>query len=138
MTAKGLIVLPSGYGPEETMNRFEDEVRAKGMTVFAHVDYTAIATAVGSSLDPTDLLIFGDARIATALMQQRQIIGIDLPLKVLVWRDPLGATWLSYCDLAWVAKRHGLGRGARAELADLGRIVTAIAEAATGNPRPAS
>jgi uncharacterized protein (DUF302 family) len=138
MAAKGLIVFRSGYGPEETMNRFEDEVRAKGMTVFAHIDHTAIATAAGSSLDPTDLLIFGDARIAAALMQQAQIIGIDLPLKVLVWRDPLGTTWLSYSDLAWVARRHGLDRGARAELADLGRMVTAIAEAATGYPRPAS
>jgi uncharacterized protein (DUF302 family) len=133
MAAKGLVVLRSGYGPEETMNRFEDEVRARGMTVFAHIDHTAIATTAGSSLDPTDLLIFGDARTDAALMQQEQIIGIDLPLKVLVWRDPLGVTRLSYGDLAWIAKRHRLGRDTDAEVAGLSRIVAAIAEASTGS-----
>jgi uncharacterized protein (DUF302 family) len=131
MAAKRLIVLRSGYGPEETMNRFEDEVRARRMTVFAHVDHAAIAAAAGSSLAPTDLLIFGNSETETALMQRAQIIGIDLPLRVLVWRDPFGATWLSYGDLAWIAKRHRLGHDTDAKVASLSRIVAAIAKAAT-------
>src|ERR1700752_3553989 len=81
MSADGLITLPSSFGPEETMNRFEAEVRARGMTVFAHVDHAAGATAVGLSLRPTELLIFGNARIGTPLMQSIQTLGIDLPLK---------------------------------------------------------
>ena len=83
MAADGLITLRSGYGPGETMNRFEAEVRAKGMTVFARVDHAAGAASVGLPLRPTDLLIFGNARAGTPLMQSVQTIGIDLPLKAL-------------------------------------------------------
>ena len=95
MVATGLITLRSGYGPEETMNRFEAEVRDKGMTVFARIDHAAGAAAFGLSLLPMDLLIFGDAKVCTPLMQSVETIGIDLPLKALVWQDGSGATWLS-------------------------------------------
>ena len=57
--------------------------------------------------DPTDLLIFGNAKGGTPLMQAVQTIGIDLPLKILVWQDAAGQTWLSYNDPHWLAKRHG-------------------------------
>src|ERR1700687_5430570 len=106
MTADGLITIESRYGPEETMNRFEAEVRARGMTVFAHVDHAAGATAAGLELRPTDLLIFGNAKGGTPLMQIAQTVGIDLPLKALVWEDSAGVTWFSYNDPAWLAKRQ--------------------------------
>src|SRR5690349_4512957 len=114
MTPDGLITIRSGYGPDETMNRFEAEVRSRGMTVFARVDHAAGATAVGLSLRPTDLLIFGHAKAGTPLMQAVQTIGIDLPLKALVWQDASGTTWLSTNDPAWLAQRHGVGETARA------------------------
>src|SRR5882757_4680481 len=101
MTADGLITIESRRGPEETMNRFEAEVRAKGMTVFAHIDHAAGAAAVGLSLRPTELLIFGNARSGTPLMESVQTIGIDLPLRTLVWQDASGITWLSYNDPQW-------------------------------------
>src|SRR5215467_6522668 len=113
MAADGLITIKSAFGPEETMKRFEAEVRAKGMTVFAHIDHAAGATAVGLPLRPTDLLIFGNAKGGTPLMQAVQSIGIDLPLKALVWQDASGATWLSYNDPAFLAKRHELGDAAK-------------------------
>jgi uncharacterized protein (DUF302 family) len=109
MAADGLITMRSSYGPKDTMNRLEAEVKAKGMTVFARIDHAAGATEVGLSLRPTELLIFGNARAGTPLMQSTQMIGIDLPLKVLVWQDEGGNTWLSYNDPSWLAKRHGLG-----------------------------
>src|SRR5262245_37466493 len=108
MAAKGLITIESRFGPEETMNRFEAEVRARGMTVFAHIDHAAGAAAAGLSLRPTELLIFGNARAGTPLMQSAQTLGIDLPLKALVWQDESGAAWLSYNDPAFLAQRHGL------------------------------
>jgi uncharacterized protein (DUF302 family) len=83
MAADGLITIRSAFGPEETMNRLEAEVRAKGLTVFAHVDHAAGAKAVGMPLRPTDLLIFGNAKVGTPLMQAEQTIGIDLPLKAI-------------------------------------------------------
>jgi uncharacterized protein (DUF302 family) len=98
MAAEGLTTVKSGYDPKETMDRLEADVRAKGVTVFARIDPTAGATAVGLTLRPTELMIFGNARGGTPLMQAAQTIGIDLPLKALVWQDASGDTWLSYND----------------------------------------
>ena len=115
MAADGLITIKSNFGPADTMKRLEAEVKAKGLTVFAHVDHAAGAAAVGLKLRPTDLLIFGNAKGGTPLMQQAQTVGIDLPLKALVWQDEPGATWLSYNDPAYLARpsrhwRAGQGR----------------------------
>jgi uncharacterized protein (DUF302 family) len=110
MAADGLIVLSSRAGPKETMDRLAAAVRDKGMTVFARIDHAAGAVEAGLALPPTELLIFGTATGGTPLMQSAQPIGIDLPLKALVWQDPAGGTWLSYNDPLWLAKRHGLGR----------------------------
>jgi uncharacterized protein (DUF302 family) len=100
MAAQGLTTARSSYGPKETMDRLAAEVKAKDMTVFARIDHAAGATAVGLSLRPTELLIFGHAKAGTPLMQSAQTIGIDLPLKALVWQDASGDTWLSYNDPA--------------------------------------
>jgi Domain of unknown function DUF302 len=69
---------------------------SKGMTVFAHIDHAAGAAKVGMTLRPTDLLIFGSPKGGTPLMQSAQTVGIDLPLKALVWEDAEGQVWLSY------------------------------------------
>jgi uncharacterized protein (DUF302 family) len=134
MAANGLITIRSSYGPEETMNRFEAEVLASGMTVFAHIDHAAGAAAVGLPLRPTDLLIFGNAKGGTPLMQQVQTIGIDLPLKALVWQDASGTTWLSYNDPAWAAQRHGLDDTAKATVNAMTSALEAIADKATASP----
>src|SRR3954465_7472583 len=76
------------------------------MTVFARVDHAAGAAEAGLPLRPTDLLIFGAAKGGTPLMQAAQTIGIDLPLKALVWQDESGKTWVSYNEPAWLAARH--------------------------------
>jgi len=131
MAADGLITLRSAFGPEETMKRLEAEVRAKGLTVFAHIDHAAGAEAVGLPLRPTDLLIFGNARGGTPLMQAQQAIGIDLPLKALVWQDASGATWLSYNDPHWIAQRHGLDDATRATVEALSGALKAISAKAT-------
>ncbi|RXT44368.1 DUF302 domain-containing protein [Bradyrhizobium betae] len=131
MAIDGLITIKSSFGPEDTMNRLEAEVKAKGLTVFARVDHAAGATAVGQTLRPTDLLIFGNAKGGTPLMQQAQTVGIDLPLKALVWQDEQGATFLSYNDPAWLAGRHGVGEPAKAAVAAMTGALHAIATKAT-------
>jgi uncharacterized protein (DUF302 family) len=134
MGADGLITLRSGNGPEETMNRFEAAVRAQGLTVFAQVDHAAGAAAVGLSLRPTEVLLFGNARGGTPLMEAVQTIGIDLPLKVLVWQGAAGETWLSYNDPAWLARRHGVGQEPDAAVASMTGLLQALATAATSAP----
>ncbi len=129
MAAPGLTTIKSSHGPQETMNRLEAAVTAKGMTVFARIDHSAGASAVGLSLNPTEVLIFGNAKGGTPLMQTVQTIGIDLPLKALVWQDDSGETWLCYNDPAWLAKRHGLS-GAEAPIGNLTAALDAVAKAA--------
>ena len=130
MAAEGLITIPSRYGPVETMNRLEAEVKGKGLIEFAHIDHAAGATAVGLGLNPTDLLIFGNAKGGTPLMQAAQTIGIDLPLKILVWQDSSGQTWLSYNDPHWLAKRHGIDSAAVPAVNSLATALASLAKAA--------
>src|SRR5665213_4203681 len=108
MATDGLIKVRSSHGPADTMERLVAEIGARGLTVFARINHAAGAEEVGLALRPTELVIFGNAKGGTPLMQSNQEIGIDLPLKALVWQDASGGTWLSYNDLAWLAKRHGL------------------------------
>jgi uncharacterized protein (DUF302 family) len=107
IAADGLITIRSHYGPKETMQRLEAAVKAKGFSVFAHIDHSAQAAEVNLSLRPTDLLIFGNPKGGTPLMRSNQTIGIDLPLKALVRQDEKGATWLSYNDPERIMQRHG-------------------------------
>jgi uncharacterized protein (DUF302 family) len=129
MAAQGLTTIKSTHGPQDTMNRLEAAVKAKGMTVFARIDHSVGASAAGLSLNPTEVLIFGNARGGTPLMQSVQSIGIDLPLKALVWQDASGDTWLSYNDPAWLAKRHGLN-GTETPVGNLTAALDAVVKAA--------
>jgi len=107
-SVEGLTTIASSHDPKETIDRLETEIRAKGMTVFARIDHAAGAAEVGLTLAPTELIVFGNARGGTPLMQSVQTVGIDLPLKALVWKDATGKTWLSYNEPIWIAQRHGV------------------------------
>ena len=131
MAVEGLTTRSSSHGPKETMNRLEAAVKAKGMTVFARVDHAAGAAEVGLPLRPTELLIFGNAKGGTPLMQAIQTIGIDLPLKALVWQDGADKTWLAYNDPGWLAKRHALGCEAATAVHAMAGALEALASAAT-------
>jgi uncharacterized protein (DUF302 family) len=131
MPVDGLITLAGGLSPKETMDRVEAAVIAKGMTVFARVDHAAGAATAGLALRATELLMFGNARGGTPLMQAVQTIGIDLPLKILVWQEADGRTWLSYNDPRWLAERHGLGPEAEGTASAMDALLRAIAETAT-------
>jgi uncharacterized protein (DUF302 family) len=129
--ADGLITIRSHFGPKETMQRLEAAVKAKGFTVFAHVDHSAEATQVNLNLPPTDLLIFGNPKGGTPLMRSNQTIGIDLPLKALVWQDEKGMTWLSYNDLEWIVRRHGSAPGTEDTVRTISGVLKILAANAT-------
>ena len=128
--ADGLTTIASSLPARQTMDRLEAAVKAKGLTVFARVDHAAGAAAVGLPLRPTELLIFGNARGGTPLMQADQTVGIDLPLKALVYEDADGKVWLAYNNPAWIAQRHGLGLGVDASVTALEAALHAFAAAA--------
>ena len=132
---EGLKTIRSNFGPRETMDRLEAEIKVRGMSVIARIDHAASAAEVGLTLRPTEVIIFGNPRGGTPLMQANQTIGIDLPLKVLVWQDAAGDTWVSYNEPDWLAKRHGIG-GADRVVAAMGQALSAIAsEAAVDTTR---
>ncbi|HVW68386.1 MAG TPA: DUF302 domain-containing protein [Steroidobacteraceae bacterium] len=133
MAAEGLMTVESQFGPKETLDRLEADVKAKGLTVFARIDHAAGAAAVGLTLRPTTVLIFGNARGGTPLMQANQLIGIDLPLKVLVWQDPAGKTWLSHVDPAFLARRYGLSAEIAAQVKNLAGVLHALTTHAAGS-----
>ena len=134
MATDGLITLASNHGPRETMSRLEAAVNAKGMAVFARIDHAAGAASIGTLLRPTQVLIFGNPKGGTPLMESTQTIGIDLPLRALVWQDASGKTWLSYNDPAWLAKRHALDRHLAASVDALSAALAAVAKTATASP----
>ncbi len=130
MPVQGLTTVKSSHVPDETMRRLEAAVKAKGLTVFARINHAEGASAVGLSLLPTEVLIFGNARGGTPLMQAAQTIGIDLPLKALVWQNASGECWLSWNDPAWLAARHGL-TGVEAVVGRLTALLDDLGKAAT-------
>lgn len=101
-----LVTLPSSHGVGETIARFIALLKQKGIQLFADIDHAAGAQAVGLSLRPTRVLIFGNPLAGTPLMQKRRTIGLDLPLRVLIWEDESGKTWLTYRRPTALARSH--------------------------------
>jgi uncharacterized protein (DUF302 family) len=134
MAADGLITIQSRHGAKDTADRLDAAVKARGMAVFARIDHAAGATEAGLSLRPTELVVFGNAKGGTPLMQSNQMIGIDLPLKALIWQDTADKVWLSYNDPNWLAKRHGLGSTVDPTVSAMADGLGAIAREATGSP----
>jgi uncharacterized protein (DUF302 family) len=108
MMPEGLVITASAYGPAETMQKLIAAISEKGLGVLAHIDHAGAAAKAGMELRATDLLIFGNPKGGTPLMQANQTMGIDLPLKALVWQDGDGKTWLGYNDPGWLCARHGV------------------------------
>ena len=131
MAENGLVTLESAHNVKDTIDRFESGARSAGMTIFARIDHAAGARGVGLALRPTELLIFGNPKAGTPLMQSDQTIGIDLPLKALAWEDPAGKVWLSYNDPAWLAGRHGLADQAGERTKAMAAALAALSKQAT-------
>lgn len=108
--ADGLVAHKSPHGAKDTMNRFEAAAKERGLNVFARIDHAAGAAKVGKTLRPTEVLIFGNPQGGTPFIECAQSVGIDLPLKVLVWEDANGQVWLGYNDPAYLASRHGVAQ----------------------------
>lgn len=130
--AEGLVARRSVHSVDETMNRLEQAVRARDLVVIARVDHAGAAQKAGLSLRPTQLLIFGHPRSGTPLMAHAQTVGIDLPLKALVWQDEQGQVWLGYNDPAWLAQRHGITEPTQV-LQGIKAALEALAGSATGS-----
>jgi uncharacterized protein (DUF302 family) len=125
----GLIAVKSPVDARTTMDRMEAQARQRGLNIFARIDHAAGAAKVGKTLRPTEVLIFGNPQGGTPFMECAQTVGIDLPLKALVWEDAAGQVWLGYNDPAYLAQRHAVPECAVA--GNLAKALAGIAQAAT-------
>jgi uncharacterized protein (DUF302 family) len=125
----GLISVASRHSAADTLARFIAQIEARQLTLFAHIDHAAGARAVGLALRATDLLLFGNARGGTPLMQARQTMGIDLPLKAIIFEDERGTAWLAYNDVRWLASRHDVPAEAEPALEKLSKLLESMANA---------
>ena len=107
--ADGLIALKSPHSAAETASRLVAALPERGLKLFARIDHAAGSASIGKVLRPTEVLIFGNPQGGTPLMECQQSLGIDLPLKALVWQDASGQVWFGYNDPAWLLARHGGG-----------------------------
>ena len=134
MAIDGLTAVASRYGHTDTVDRATAAIAALGMTVVARIDHAGAAAKAGLELRPTEVLFFGNPKAGTPLMQAAQTMGIDLPLKILIWRDEQDKTWLAYNDPRWLADRHGVGAANSAILEAMARTLSSIAAKVTASP----
>jgi len=108
VAADGMLVRASEFSVNETMNRLEEAVKQAGFTVMARINHAAAAKKVDLELQPTELLIFGKPKAGTLLMQASASVGLDLPLKYLVWRNAEGKVQIGWNDPSWLKSRHAI------------------------------
>lgn len=101
-----LVSVPSVQSAKAALDKLEALAQARGLKVFARIDHAAGAQSIGEKLRPTELLIMGNPKGGTPLLQCNQAYGIDLPLHVLAWEDANGKNWLSYKDMAKLGHNH--------------------------------
>jgi uncharacterized protein (DUF302 family) len=125
----GLVNVKSAHSVKDTADRLEKALTNKGMTIFIRIDHAAGAKKVGLALPPTELVIFGNPKVGTPLMQCSRSVAIDLPQKALIWEDDQGQVWLTYNDPAYLATRHAI-TGCEAVLEKVGGALQNFAAAA--------
>ncbi len=131
----GMVIVESCHDPEQTTRRLIAAIEIRGMTVMSRIDHAAAASNVGLDLRPTEVLMFGNPRGGTPVMQETQTAGIDLPLKALVWQDAASRTWVGYNDPHWIAARHGAGDASNPSTTAMDAALAAIvAETTRGSP----
>jgi len=126
----GMITIKSAHDVPTTADRLEAALAAKGMTLFDRIDHAAGAARIGAELRPTQLLIFGNPKVGTPLMQCSQTVAIDLPQKALIWQDEAGQTWFGYNDPRYLAGRHDI-KGCDAVLDKIAKALDNFAKMST-------
>jgi uncharacterized protein (DUF302 family) len=127
----GIVTIRSDQSVEQTVQKLEGILQAKGVKLFALVDHSGEAEKAGMQMYPTKLAIFGNPKAGTPLMIASPSVAIDLPMKVLIWEDAEGKVWISYNSPVYLQARHSLPP----ELIQNIAIVEALARQA-GNSGP--
>jgi uncharacterized protein (DUF302 family) len=127
----GLITIESHRSVKDTIDRICGIVESRGLKVFARIDHAKNAEGAGLQLRPTELVIFGDPKVGTLLMQDKPTSGIDLPVKILAWEDDSGKVWLTYNSAEWIAERHDLSSQSDESLKTIADALSRLSNVAT-------
>jgi uncharacterized protein (DUF302 family) len=122
---QGIKTLPSPFGVDETLDRLERLAAARGMAIFARVNFARDADKVGLKMRPTQLIILGNPKGGTPLMVAAPLCALDLPLKVLAWEDESNQCRVSYNTAEYLQQRHGFPSELVANIAPLSTLVDA-------------
>jgi uncharacterized protein (DUF302 family) len=126
--ANGIVNVPSSHSVSETVMRLETVLAEKGVKIFALIDHSGEAGLAGMTMRPTKLLIFGSPQAGTPLMLAAPTIAIDLPLKLLVWEDEQGNTWISFNSVEYLRDRHRLPQELTAAIAVVATLASNVAK----------
>jgi len=124
----GIVTIPSHQSVDQTVEKLEQILQAKGVKLFALVDHSGEAEKAGLQMRPTKLAIFGNPKAGTPLMIASPSIAIDLPMKILVWEDAHGKVWISYNSPAYLQARHGFPQELTANIDVVEALATKAAE----------
>lgn len=125
----GLVRLSSRHSVAATIDRLEASLKQRNILVFARIDFSADAARAGLHMHPEQMLIFGNPKAGTPLMLQVPAVGLDLPLKAVVWEDADAQVWVAYNDPQYIARRHGIDAALAANLAAVVPLIEAAARA---------
>lgn len=126
---KGLVTLQSNHSVKDTANKLASIIESKGMTVFARVDHQKNAAGVNLELRPTQVIMFGNPKAGTPLMQCEQSVAIDLPQKILISEDADNKVWLSYNNPDYLKTRHDI-QGCDTAIDNISKALSGISQAA--------
>jgi len=104
----GMITKASKFSVKETLDRLENVLKKKGITIVTRWSHSDGANKNNIPLRPTELLLFGNPKLGSHMFTSNQTAGIDLPMKALAWEDEKGKVWLTYNDPAYIASRHNI------------------------------
>jgi uncharacterized protein (DUF302 family) len=128
--ADGVVDVQSAFNVKETADRMESILMEKGMIVFDRLKHSEGASKVGIELRDTELIIFGNPKVGSPLMQCRQSVAIDLPQKALIWEDDEANVWISYNDPHYLKRRHKID-GCDQVILKIEKALAGIAKAAS-------
>ena len=126
---KGLVTMQSPHSVQDTADKLAAIIESKGMKVFARVDHQKNAQSVDLTLRPTQVIMFGNPKAGTPLMQCEQSVAIDLPQKILISEDADKKVWLSYNNPEYLKNRHNI-KGCDTEIANISKALNSVSKAA--------
>jgi uncharacterized protein (DUF302 family) len=127
-TSNGIITVASPHSGAATVDRLQALIRERGLMLFSCIDFSGDAGRAGLAMPFSQLVIFGNPKAGTPLMQCEPTAALDLPLKVLIWEDTDGHTWLSFNSAEYLRQRHGLPDELMKPVSGVAALVEAAAQ----------